>query len=255
MSYERDNDVPQWQHVPLQVPWFSNDEMPVKEPAPLTNFSIGEEISPSVPIAIRWSSPGLAKYRRCALAVLTSNLVLSIWSVEGKLQEESSWNRRLLINHALAHYFSSVEIPQRSQISSSVKEQMRLRTRIRSFTWAPALPNTINTLGTQISFGRQYLAVANDDNQLVLLAVDTPTSTLGASGTWSASALTHLDLEPEEETTFTDPTYFDDMIKQQRFISHVAWSPWISQHNPSLLMPRTKESGDDLSPAQTVALN
>ncbi|KAJ8117900.1 hypothetical protein OPT61_g996 [Boeremia exigua] len=227
VSYERDNDVPQWQHVPLQVPWFSNDELPVKDPAPLSNYSVGEEISPSVPTAISWSPPGLAKHRRCALAVLTSNLVLSVWSAEGKLHEESSWSRRLLINHALTDYFVQTGTTQTSRITSSVVEQLRLRTRIRSFTWAPALPSIANTLGTQASYGRQYLAIANDDNHLIFLYVESPTSTLGSSQDWKATVLTHMIFEPKEESTFTDPLFFDDLMKQQRFISHVAWGPWV----------------------------
>lgn len=229
VSYERDNDVPQWQHIPLQVPWFSNDELPVKDAAPLSNYSIGEEISPSVPTALAWSPPGLAKYRRCALAVLTSNLVLSIWSAEGKLQEESSWNRRFLINNALANYFVETVTAQTSHIVSNAAEQVRLRTRIRAFTWAPALPSKSNTMGTRISYGPQYIAVTNDDNQLVFLAVDSPTSSLGSSQNWEAKVLSHISLEPQKESRFADSAFFDDLMKQQRFISHVAWSPWITK--------------------------
>ncbi|KAF1931738.1 uncharacterized protein M421DRAFT_417498 [Didymella exigua CBS 183.55] len=229
VSYERDNDVPQWQHVPLQVPWFSNDELPLKNPAPLSNFSIGEEISPSVPIAISWSPPGLAKHRRCALAVLTSNLVLSIWSAEGKLNEESSWNRRLLINNALTEYFSKNTTAQTSSISVSAEEQLRLRSRVRAMAWAPSLPSGCNTMGTQVSYERQYLAVSNDDNQVVFMVVDSPTSTLGSSRTWKAEVLADASLIPDQATTFTDPELFEDMVQQQRFIPHVAWSPWIRQ--------------------------
>ncbi|KAF1350322.1 hypothetical protein EJ07DRAFT_139398 [Lizonia empirigonia] len=229
VSYERDNDVPQWQHVPLQVPWFSNDELAVKDAAPLSNYSVGEEISPSVPIAIAWSSPGLAKYRRCALAVLTSNLILSIWSAEGKLQEETSWNRRLLINDSLIGHFTNSVATNTSHVTSNPEEQLRLRTRIRAFTWAPSLPTIFNTMGTQTSYGQQYLALANDDNQLVFLGVDSPTSTLGQSSDWKAKVLTHMSLDSEAESTFTDPLFFDDLMKQQRFISHVAWSPWIKR--------------------------
>ena len=229
VSYERDNDVPQWQHVPLQVPWFSNDELPLKDAAPLPNYSVGEEISPSVPISIAWSPPGLAKYRRCALAVLTSNLVLSIWSADGKLQEESSWNRRLLVNDALATYYSEDVAANASHITSNAEEQRRLRTRIRAFAWAPALPSPTNTMGTQTSYRQQYLTVANDDNQLVLLAVNSPTSTLGSSRNWKVDVLTHVSLEPGEESNFTDPLFFDDLMQQQRFISHIAWSPWVLQ--------------------------
>ncbi|KAJ4352989.1 hypothetical protein N0V95_003782 [Ascochyta clinopodiicola] len=227
VSYERDNEVPQWQHVPLQVPWFSNDELPVKDTAPLSNYSVGEEISPSVPTAIAWSPSGLAKHRRCALAVLTSNLVLSIWSAEGKLQAETSWNRRLLINDALTDYFSKGVTAQTSHVASSAEEQIRLRNRIRAFAWAPALPNAFNTMGTQTSYGQEYLVVANDDNQLLFLGVDSPTSTLGSSQGWKATVLTHMSLELDEDCIFTDPLFFDDLMKQQRFISHVAWSPWL----------------------------
>lgn len=229
VSYERDNDVPQWQHVPLQVPWFSNDELPVKDAAPLANYSVGEEISPSVPIAIAWSPSGLAKHRRCALAVLTSNLVLSIWSAEGKLREESSWNRRVLINQALNNYFSNSVTAQTSHVASNIEEQLRLRTRIRALTWAPPFSSTSSTMGTQPSYGQQYLAVTNDDNQLVILTVESPTSSLGSSSSWQATVLTHMSLGPEKETTFTDPAFFNDLMKQQRFISHVAWSPWMVQ--------------------------
>ncbi|KZM23505.1 uncharacterized protein EKO05_0000232 [Ascochyta rabiei] len=231
VSYERDNEVPQWQHVPLQVPWFSNDELPVKDTAPLPNYSIGEEISPSVPTAIAWSPSGLAKHRRCALAVLTSNLVLSIWSAEGKLQAESSWNRRLLLNDALADFFSNSVTAQTSRVASDAEEQTRLRTRIRAFTWAPALPSASNTMGTQTSYGQEYLVIANDDNQLLFLGVDSPTSTLGLSQSWKATVLTHMSLELEEDCIFTGPLFFDDLMKQQRFISHVAWSPWLMQHD------------------------
>ncbi|KAF3050970.1 hypothetical protein E8E11_010543 [Didymella keratinophila] len=227
VSYERDNDVPQWQHVPLQVPWFSNDELPLKNPAPLANYSIGEEISPSVPIAISWSPPGLAKHRRCALAVLTSNLVLSIWSAEGALHEEPSWNRRLLVNSALTDYFSKTMTTTVGSISSSTEEQLRLRSRIRAFSWAPSLPPRSYSIGTRLSYDPQYLAVTTDDNHVVFLAVESPTSSLGSSQAWKADVLNHTFLAPAAVTTTTGSDLLEDIAQQQRFIPHVAWSPWV----------------------------
>jgi len=105
VNFERDQDIPQWQHVALKVPLFSTDELPLKEPAPMQSYSIGQEISNSSPTAIAWSPPGLAKHRKCALAVLTANLVLSMWATEGKPQDASSWNRRLIVNDALREYY------------------------------------------------------------------------------------------------------------------------------------------------------
>jgi hypothetical protein len=243
VSYERDNDVPQWQHVPLQVPWFSTDELPLKNPAPLSNYSIGEEISPSVPIAISWSPPGLAKHRRCALAVLTSNLVLSVWSAEGKLHEESSWNRRLLVNNALTDYFSKSSTIETSSISSNAGEQLRLRSRIRAFAWAPSLPSRSETMGTQVSYKQQYLALSNDDNQVVFLVVESPTSSLGSSQAWKADVLAHASLTLGEGTTFTGSELFEDIVQQQRFIPHLAWSPWVrhEDHCQSVVVYATNQ--------------
>jgi len=82
-------------------------------------------------------------------------------------------------------------------------------------------------MGTQTSYGRQYLVATNEDNQLLFLSVDSPTTTLGSIQNWNAAVLTHVAFEPEQESTFTDPLFFDGLMKQQRFISHVAWSPWV----------------------------
>jgi len=80
----------------LPVSWFNTDELSDKEPAPIKIYSIGEEISDSWPLVITWSPPGIAKHRRCALGVLTSNLALSIWAADGRVDIEGSWRRRLV---------------------------------------------------------------------------------------------------------------------------------------------------------------
>ncbi|KAL1793958.1 hypothetical protein ACET3X_007379 [Alternaria dauci] len=230
IDFERDQVAPQWQHVPLKVPLFSTDELPLKEPAPISNYSIGEEISNSAPINIAWSPPGLAKHRKCALAALTANLTLSIWSAEGKLQEEGSWARRLIINDALADHFEDCD-DELSHLTVSAKERLRLRSRIRAFAWAPALPGPEPTglVGTHLLYGQHILAVSNDDNYLVFLKVESPTSTLGAERDWRADVLIHESLAPPSDTIFLGPNVFEDLVKQQRYISHVAWSPWITR--------------------------
>ncbi|CAO2654331.1 Nn.00g110640.m01.CDS01 [Neocucurbitaria sp. VM-36] len=229
VSFDRDQHDPQWQHVPLKVPLFSYEELPVKEPAPLEIYSIGEEVSSSVPVAIAWSPSGLAKHRRCALATLTANLVLSIWSAESQPQEESSWSRCLIINNALAEYFLNNAIDESSHHASGIKEKMRLRSRIRSFCWAPAFPSSTSNgiIGTRLSYGQHIVAVSNDDNQVALLAIYSPTSTLGVNQSWSAEVLTHFSLPPDPESILPQPLLFEDVMKQQRHISHVAWSPWV----------------------------
>lgn len=227
-SRDTEEEIASWQHIPLQTQWFSEQELPVKEPAPAVNYSIGEEISESFPIGIAWSSPGLAKHRRCALGALTSNLVLSIWSAEGKPQEEASWARRLIVNDALINYF--IKDPERDEsvLVSEPLEQIRLRTRIRSFSWSPAMPTShpSGIVGTRLSWGQQIIAVANDDNQIVFVLINSPTSTLGASNDWSAKVLNHFSIQPDPENIFKHASTFDEIMQQQRFISHMSWSPW-----------------------------
>jgi hypothetical protein len=70
------------------------------------------------------------------------------------------------------------------------------------------------------------LAISNDDNHLVFLKIESPTSTLGAERDWMAEVLIHKSFAPPSETIFSQPNVFEDMIKQQRYISHIAWSPW-----------------------------
>lgn len=213
----------------LPVPLFSFKELPVKEPATLTAYSIGEEISASIPLAISWSPPGLAKHRRCALAALTANLVLAIWAANGTPQEESNWRRRIIVNDALTEYFINNATDESSHLTSDPRAQMRLRTRVRAFTWAPAMPSSQSPgiIGTRLSYGQHLLAVSNDDNQIAFVVIDSPTSTLGKEQTWRAEVLTHLSLIPDSESIFLGPTSFEDMMNQQRHVSHVSWSPWV----------------------------
>ncbi|KAI4931521.1 hypothetical protein J4E85_004114 [Alternaria conjuncta] len=229
VDFERDQVLPQWQHVPLKVPLFSTDELPLKEPAPTSNYSVGEEISNSAPISIAWSPPGIAKHRKCALAALTANLTLSLWSAaEGKPEEETSWTRRLIINDALVDHFGDWD-HEPSHVVHDSKERLRSRGRIRAFAWAPALPcpGPAGVVGTHLVYGPHMLVVSDDDNHLVFLKVETPTSSLGAEPDWRADVLTHESFALSSDTIFPQPNIFEDMIKQQRYISHIAWSPWI----------------------------
>ncbi|PVH99074.1 hypothetical protein DM02DRAFT_529925 [Periconia macrospinosa] len=226
-----------WQRIPLQAPWFTSHELPEKEPAPVPLYSVGEEISTSSPINIAWSPPGLAKHRRCALGVLTSSLVLSIWSADGSPRSPLSWRRRLIINDSLRDYFKNDVAVEGSVLLAQdrgeeiVGEYVRLRSRARAFTWAPALPSTEYSciVGTQWNWGQHIVAVANEDNQIALVIVESPASTFGKEDTWNAEVLNHFTIMPDSESIFTVPNTFDDFMKQQRYVSHIAWSPWTIQ--------------------------
>ncbi|KAI8939105.1 hypothetical protein NX059_004941 [Plenodomus lindquistii] len=217
--------------MPLRVPLFSTEELPLKEPAPLQSYSIGEEISNSASISIAWSSSGLAKHRTCALAVLTSNLVLSVWSPEGKPQDEASWNRRLIVNDSLRRYFLTHTADHSHHALPLEEEKLRLRSRVRAFTWAPPLPNRdpACVVGTRLSYGPHVVAVSNDDNRVIFVTIRSPTSTNGLSTGWSAEVFTHFSVTPSPEGIVSGPVVFEDMVEQQRYIPYLAWSPWIER--------------------------
>ncbi|KAF2007804.1 hypothetical protein P154DRAFT_4061 [Amniculicola lignicola CBS 123094] len=228
-TYDSEIDTTQWKHFPIQVPGFTEKELPLREPGPLEVFSVGEEISNSIPITLLWSPPGLAKHKRCALGVLTSNLVLSIWAPEGKVEDETSWSRRLIINDTLATYFETTTGEQDSHITSNPANQLMLRKRVRAFAWSPPLPCTTSSgiVGTQLSWGQHMVAIANDDNHVIFLAVNSPTSSFGPDDKWSADVLGHFSVTPHEDNIIADPFNLDDLLQQQRHISHIAWGPWI----------------------------
>lgn len=122
-------------------------------------------------VGLSWSPPGLAKYRRCTLAVLTSNLVLSFYQlVDGK------WTRIAIVNNALSEHFKSV----------IHDEGPRLRkTNIRQFAWCPPLKvpqgKYQSVPAAESKWGFQILTVANDDNDLIFLHVRRAEASLGLS--------------------------------------------------------------------------
>jgi hypothetical protein len=123
---------------------------------------------------------------------------------------------------------------------------MRLRSRIRAFSWAPALSSSqaSNTLGSRASFGQHMVAVCNEDNQLALVAIQSPTSTYGVVQGWNAEVLTHVGLAPNDTGLSSTTAFFDDMMRQQRHISHVSWSPWVAlcSYHHSIIIYATNES-------------
>ncbi|KAL6702966.1 hypothetical protein ACN47E_010321 [Coniothyrium glycines] len=230
VTAEGDRGSASWQHVTLKVPLFTHEELPNKNVAPLVHYSVGEEISSSSPIDIAWSSAGLGRHRRCALAVLTSNLVLSIWSADGNPQEESSWSRRLIINTAIQNHFDIKTPGSSSSLISTPDERQRLRSRVRAFTWAPPVsnPKTGSVIGVPLAHDQHIIAITNDANEVALVRVHSPTTELGATPDWDAEVMKLFTIGSESASTLNGSRRFEDMMEQQNFINSIAWSPWIN---------------------------
>ncbi|RMZ88265.1 hypothetical protein DV736_g4503, partial [Chaetothyriales sp. CBS 134916] len=133
-----------WHTESVRVNRFSELEWPHQELAALGDLSIGEEQSESRAVSLAWSPPGLGLHKRSVLAVLTSNLVLSLWESNGK---PGTWRRALVV---------SEHIHNEEANSPGFKRRSR---RIRAFTWLPPLIDAHAP-----KWGAHLLAVVNDND-------------------------------------------------------------------------------------------
>jgi hypothetical protein len=218
--------------LPLQTCFFTSTEVDQKTPASFSLWSIGEEISESHIVQIAWSSPGLAKHQRCALAVLTSNLVLSIWvSVNPIRTMVSSWKRVTIINHALMEYFDKTgPFGKKTPDLDMSMEKLKFQ-RIRSFAWASPL-----CVPSNATRSAHMIAVCNDEMQIILLRVKVSfnLTTHGNPSNYTVEPLSRIDIL---NATIPRPTLawtLDDYLSNETFIRHIAWSPWTHCNDASL---------------------
>ena len=137
-------------------------------------MSIGEEQSDSTVLAMAWSSPGMSRHQRPALAVLTTNHLLSLWASASDIEDHSSWKRVLVFNDLEfgVHHISCM-------------------------AWATHLPPPKNSVGyKKQKFGTQIIAVAVDDGSLQFHSVSSPyTSEVDL---WHSTELCSIDLTSKD---------------------------------------------------------
>lgn len=204
---------------------FTQEEWPTIVPQRRENFSIGPEQSISTVAALSWSSPGLAKYRRCLLAVLTSNLVLSFYESAGL---QGKWIRISTVGRALQSYFS--------QSISNVGLRLR-KSRIRSFAWCPPIKFRVsvddNSPDPVSRWGLHILVVANDDSDLIFLLVKRR-----RESNYEIEVLSVISLHEPLNTGGNHPmimngSLFAAAVRSRFLLSHISCGPWISQPPPS----------------------
>lgn len=156
----------------LRVDQFSHTEWPELPLATVQDLSLGEEQTDSTVVALSWSPPGLGVHRRCVLAVLTSNLLLSLWETDGS---RNGWQRTCVINHYVLNK-SSVDA------SNLEARKVRRRARIRAFTWCRPLK-----ILPSDQWGAHCLIAVDDDDNVVVLSISKDES--GEYGFWSISTL------------------------------------------------------------------
>ena len=183
-------------------------------------MSIGEEQSDSTVTAIAWSPRGLARHGRPALAVLTTNHLLSLWASAPAIEDHSTWKRVLVAN----------------DFSSNAP-------RICSMAWAPSLPPLKrNTARWQRKPGVQILAIALDSGGIQFLRISSPFTT--ESGEWQCERLCEMVSNSEDSwdtcSGLSDPisltrrsrySLFGSAMGTSHLIESINLSPWTVRDN------------------------
>lgn len=88
--------------------------------------------------------------------------------------------------------------------------------------------NLSGIVGTQASWGHTLMAVTNDNNEVILIKIHSPTSTFGAEDTWFSEVLDVFSPSETPDAATKRAGTFDEAIWEQRYISHISWSPWVT---------------------------
>ncbi|KAM0718276.1 hypothetical protein Q7P37_006608 [Cladosporium fusiforme] len=159
-----------WDSIVHRVNLFTVGELPFVDPHSSVNWSIGEELSLRHVTSLDWSSPGLARFGTCALAILHSNYVLTLWECVGQPHIKDKWRRCLMINRVIKAYYGNS--------MTSDPETKRVRQRIRAFAWLPAVRkksvSTTPGLSSHLAQSEHYLAVSTDGGDILVLKVWSP---------------------------------------------------------------------------------
>lgn len=226
--FEKEKSTP-WTSTKIRTNVFTHREWEVSWPSNRDDFSIGAEQSLSTVAALAWSPQGLGKNRRCVLAVLTSNLVLSLYEADG---QRRTWSRVAIVNDAIEAYFSVEEKKSKMQKDGDFLTANLLRkSRIRAFTWCEPLKNSDgggHAASGSMRWGEQVLAVATDYNDVVLVQVKRDDVSSVDKSVYSFNVVSHLELDQQAKKypMTPGPSLWADAMEQKARILHVACGPW-----------------------------
>ena len=190
-------------------------------------------------LSLSWSPPGLAKHRKCAIAILTSNLALSIWAPDAKPSSALSWKRRLVLNRTLDDFLQESEDLQDMDHDESL-EMLKRSQRIRSFAWCP--PLRFSSTSDQHSsspadiWGHSLIAVSNDCNQVILVEITSPYQQISTNeNNWESSILAHFSTAHFDKDDLPKLAWtYEDYLRKRDYASYLAWSPWLNVDDGSL---------------------
>lgn len=157
------------------------------------------------------------------LAVLTSNLLLSLYEADG---QRRTWSRVAIVNDAVEAYFSVKE----KEMQGNEQNLLR-KSRIRAFAWCSPLKSEDGSHDDQgdggMRWGEQVLTVATDDNDVVLVQVKRDVASVDKS-VYSFNVVSHLALDQQGKRypMTPGPSLWADALEQKARTLHVACGPW-----------------------------
>jgi Transcription factor IIIC subunit delta N-term len=204
-----------WHSARIRTNVFRQREWPDQTPGPFHSFSLGEEQSLSTVAGLAWSPPGLGPHRRSVLAVLTSNHVLSIWESNGAVGE---WTRVFVINNALGDHFGWA--------NNAGQDVAREKRRVRAFAWGPPYRSLRTEDGRTLEskWGVHFLAVGNDDNDVVIFNVAKEKERGREEQTVEVAAQTHVPAEHNNGNMVTPGSLFHKAMMGKSPISGLSWT-------------------------------
>lgn len=201
---------------------FTNSEWPNYLPGNRDDFSVAADLSESNVVGLAWSPAGLGKYRRSVLAVLTSNLVLSLWEPIGLKKQ---WTRVAITNHV---FWSQLQ-PSQDPSSHAFR-----KVNIRSFTWCESLKPSTPTAGASFlhshesRWGIPLLMVVNDFNEVMLVQVRRSDPTNSPSKPYDLQILAFHSLKNPEtkDSPFCSGSLFEKAMKERQRTTVLSCGPW-----------------------------
>jgi hypothetical protein len=236
LDNERTMDGVFWDKLVVKINEFTSAEIPRTLPLPEDVWSLGEELSINTAHSAAWSAPGLAKYGTCALAVLTTNHVLSIWAADRKPFPSTQWRREIVINHAVQDFYK-----QRGPGKVQVVQ------RIQAFAWSRpwCQAKQISGRADSLVTSHHFIAVATHGGHILFMRIASPMREIWRIDMdWRATICGHLDMNiiANDDAHMID---VDDVRQssgdassnetQRPIADSFAWSRWNMDDNTSTL--------------------
>jgi hypothetical protein len=220
-----------WDLLRLRVTAFSAEEVDQQDPISSKSASLGEEVSSAEVVSVKWTPPGVAKHGRCALLIHTQNLLLSIWAPKVQPRSHQDWRRRVIVNHELQRYFEGIHPREKQKPEEPRGERLKELIRVRAFALSGSTKAAVDHSSAEGLERICYIAVSNDNNEVIILKCFRSDD---EDADMHLNAEVHFPITSEAAAGPNLSWSFEDYMENDRFVQHLAWSPWVTDKDGSL---------------------